>query len=164
MYTYNKTSAAYDLSQFDTDERAQKRVQKRAKAGIKMHKVSVAKTGSSLRTIFTIAFAALLAFAIINSKATISEISTQISAMTEKLDEAKSENASLQAKLDNMVTLSKVDEIAVNELGLQKTSKNQVHYISIYDRTMVQAAENNGNVFTALKNWLDGIGSIFTGE
>ena len=109
MYAYNRTSAAYDLSQFDTDERAQQRVQKRAKTGIKLHKVSVAKTGSWFKTVIFVAFAALLAFAIVNSKATISEISTQISEQNSRLEEAKSDNALLQSRLDNMVTLSKVD-------------------------------------------------------
>ena len=155
MYAYNRSSAAYDLSQFDTDERLRQRVQQRAKTGIKLQKVSVSKTGNWLKTVLFIAFAAFLAFAIINSKATLSEISTQIGVQSDRLDEAKSENVLLQARLDNMVTLSKVDEIASGELGLQKTTKNQVHYISVYDRTMVQAAESDGNVFNALKNWLD---------
>ena len=155
MYAYNRSDVAYDLSRFDTDERAVKREEQR-KTNIKLHKVSVAKTGNWFKTVFFVAFAALLAFAVVSGKATISEISTEISEQSALLEEAKSENALLQARLDNMVTLSKVDEIAVSELGLQKTSKNQVHYISIYDRTMVQAAENNGNVFTALKNWMDG--------
>lgn len=153
MYAYNRSNVAYDLDRFDTD--VQKEAQKKAKSTIKMHKVSVAKTGNWLKTVFFVAFAALLAFAIINSKATLSEISTEISEQSALLEEAKSENIRLQAKLDNMVTLSKVDEIAVGELGLQKTTKNQVHYISIYDRTMVQAAEKDGNVFAALKNWWD---------
>ena len=156
MYAYNKSSEAYDLSRFDSGKPARRAQEKPAQPAIKMHKVSVAKTGNWFKTVFFVAFAALLAFAIINSKAILSEISTEISEQSSLLEEAKSENASLQAKLDNMVTLSKVDEIAVGELGLQKTTKNQVHYISIYDRTMVQAAESDGNVFTALKNWLDG--------
>ena len=155
MYAYNRSDVAYDLSRFDTDERAVKREEQR-KTNIKLHKVSVAKTGNWFKTVFFVAFAALLAFAIVSGKATISEISTEISEQTTRLEEAKSENALLQARLDNMVTLSKVDEIAVSELGLQKTSKNQVHYISVYDRTMVQAAEKDGNVFAALKSWLDG--------
>ena len=156
MYAYNRSNVAYDLDRFDTDEQVQSTAQKKPRHSIRMHKVSVAKTGNWLKTVFFVAFAALLAFAIVNSKATISEISTEISEQSALLEEAKSDNASLQAKLDNMVTLSKVDEIAVGELGLQKTTKNQVHYISIYDRTVVQAAEIDGNVFTALKNWLDG--------
>ena len=155
MYAYNRSDVAYDLSRFDTDERAVKREEQR-KTNIKLHKVSVAKTGNWFKTVFFVAFAALLAFAVVSGKATISEISTEISEQSALLEEAKSENAMLQARLDNMVTLSKVDEIAVSELGLQKTSKNQVHYISVYDRTMVQAAEKDGNVFAALKSWLDG--------
>ena len=155
MYAYNRSDVAYDLSRFDTDERAVQREVKR-KTDIKLHKVSVAKTGNWFKTVFFVAFAALLAFAVVSGKATISEISTEISEQSTLLEEAKSENAMLQARLDNMVTLSKVDEIAVSELGLQKTSKNQVHYISVYDRTMVQAAEKDGNVFAALKGWLDG--------
>lgn len=151
MYTYNRSDVAYDLNRFDTDDNQQKS----EKPAIKMHKISVAKTGNWLRTVFFVAFAALFAFAIVNSKAILSEISTEIGEKSALLEEAKSENVSLQAKLDNMVTLSKVDEIAVGELGLQKTTKNQVQYISIYDRTMVQAAESDGNVFTALKNWWD---------
>ena len=155
MYAYNRSDVAYDLSRFDTDERAVQREEQR-KTDIKLHKVSVAKTGNWFKTVFFVAFAALLAFAVVSGKATISEISTEISEQSTLLEEAKSENALLQARLDNMVTLSKVDEIAVSELGLQKTSKNQVHYISVYDRTMVQAAEKDGNVFAALKSWLDG--------
>lgn len=156
MYAYNRSDVAYDLNRFDTGEQAPQPAQKPARSSLRLHKVSVAKTGSFFKTLFIVAFAALLAFAIVSSKATISEISTEINEQSSLLEEAKSENARLQAKLDNMVTLSKVDEIAVNELGLQKTSKNQVHYISVYDRTMVQAAEKETNVFVSLKNWLDG--------
>ena len=156
MYAYNRTSEAYDLSRFDSEQPVRRPQQKPAQPEIKMKKVSVAKTGNALKTLAFVAFAALLAFAVINSKAILSEISTEISEKSSLLEEAKSENASLQAKLDNMVTLSKVDEIAVGELGLQKTAKNQVHYISIYDRTMVQAADSDVNVFASLKNWMDG--------
>ena len=156
MYAYNRSDVAYDLNRFDNGEQTPQPVQKPAKSSLKLHKVSVAKTGNWFKTVFFIAFAAMLAFAIINSKAIISEISTEISEQTALLEEAKSENIRLQAQLDNMVTLSKVDEVAVNQLGLQKTSKNQVHYISVYDRTMVQSAEREDNVFAALKSWLDG--------
>lgn len=156
MYAYNRSDVAYDLNRFDTGEQAPQPEQKPAKSAIKLHKVSIAKTGNWFKTAFFIAFAALLAFAVVSAKATISEISTEISEQSSLLEEAKSENIRLQAQLDNMVTLSKVDEIAVSQLGLQKTSKNQVHYVSVYDRTMVQAAESEGNVFAALKNWLDG--------
>lgn len=148
--SYNRTSAAYDFAA--AEERTQP---KKAKSSIKLHKVSVAKTGSWFKATIFVAFAAFLAFIFISSKSMISEISTQINQQTEQLNEAKEENSLLQAKLDGIVTLSKVDEVAVNELGLQKTVKTQVRYISVNDRTMVQTAEHEENVFESLKNWLN---------
>lgn len=155
MYAYNKTNVAYDFSQFETSERAEQRAKQKSGNHIKMHKVSVAKSGNWFKTVVFVAFAAVLAFAFVNGKAILSELSIDISKGTSALEEAKSENARLQAELDNMVTLSKVDEIATTSLGLQKTVKSQVRYISVYDRSMVQAAESDGNVFSALKNWFD---------
>ena len=154
MYAYDKSNAAYDLSRFDVEEQAKK--PKKAPR-IKIHTTSVSKSGNWLGTIVLISFVAVIAFFFIDSKATISELSTQISSKTTELQEAKSENVRLQARLDNMVTLNKVEETAVSELGLQKTTKNQIRYIYVQDRTMVQVAEKEENVFVSLKNWLDGV-------
>lgn len=122
-----------------------------------MHATSVSKSGNWLYTIVIVAFAAVMAFLFVNSKAELSEVSTSLSETNAKLQEAKSENVRLQAQLDNMVTLSKVEEVAVSELGLQKTTKNQVRYVYVQDRSMVQVAEREENVFASLKNWLDGV-------
>lgn len=154
MYAYNKSNVAYDLSQFDVEER---KPRPERKPHIKIHATSVAKSGNWFATIVLVAFAAVLAFFFVNSKAELSEVSTSISETTSKLQEAKSENVRLQAQLDNMVTLSKVEEVATSELGLQKTTKNQVRYIYVQDRSMVQVAEKEENVFASLKSWLDGV-------
>lgn len=159
MYDYNKynqSNVAYDLSQFDVDVKVQRKP-RQTKAHLKVHTTSVAKSGNYFKTLVVVACAVLVAFLILNSKAALSEVSTEISNKTTALQEAKKENARLQAQLDNMVTLSKVEEVAISELGLQKTTKNQVRYIYITDRTMVQVAEKEENVFEALKNWADGI-------
>ncbi|MBD5104352.1 MAG: hypothetical protein HDT47_05765 [Ruminococcaceae bacterium] len=156
MYAYNRSNVAYDLSQFDTDGRV-RRQPKQSKAHLKMHKTSVAKSGNWFKTIVLVTFAAIVAFMFVNSKAALSEVSTEISSKSSELQEAKRENTRLQAQLDNMVTLSKVEEIAISELGLQKTAKSQVRYISVHDRTMVQVAEREENVFASLKNWLDSV-------
>lgn len=160
MYAYNKyngNNVAYDLSHFDVDEQAARKPKPKRTPEIKIHATSVAKSGNWFGTIVLVAFAAVLAFFFVNSKAELSEVSTAISETTSKLQEAKSENVRLQAQLDNMVTLSKVEEVAVSELGLQKTTKNQVRYIYVQDRSMVQVAEREENVFASLKNWLDGV-------
>ena len=153
MYAYNRSNVAYDLSQFDVEEKPRPK----HRPHIKMHATSVAKSGNWFATIVTVAFAAVLAFLFVNSKAELSEVSTSIAEISSQLQDAKSENNRLQAKLDNMVTLSKVEEVAVSELGLQKTTKNQVRYIYVQDRSMVQVAQREENVFASLKNWLDGV-------
>lgn len=155
MYAYNNSNAAYDFSQFEVDENAARKPKPRTENHIKLHKTSAAKSGNWFKTIAVVAFAALLAFAFVNGKAIISELSIDISEGTTALEEAKNENARLQSELDSMVTPSKVEEIATTSLGLQKTSKNQVRYIAVYDRSMVQAAKTDENVFTSLKNWFD---------
>lgn len=160
MYAYNRynnSNVAYDLSQFDVDERAVRKPKPKHTPNIKIHATSVAKSGNWFGTIVLVAFAAVMAFLFVNSKAELSEVSTAISETSAKLQEAKSENIRLQAQLDNMVTLSKVEEVAVSELGLQKTTKNQVQYIYVQDRSMVQVAEREENVFASLKSWLDGV-------
>ena len=144
MYAYNKSNVAYDLSRFDVEEREKKT---KTAPHIKMHATSVAKSGNWFVTIVLVTFAAVVAFFFISSKAALSEVTTQISSKTTEL----------QAQLDNMVTLSKVEEMAISELGLRKTTKNQVRYIYVQDRTMVQVAEKEENVFASLKNWLDGV-------
>lgn len=156
MYVYNRSNLAYDLSQFDTEEQPQRRPREKSKPDIKLHKVSVAKTGNWFKTIVFVLCATVLAFAVIGSKAAISEVSTRISEQNSLLAEAKSEQSRLQSKLDGMVTLDSVEDIAVNQLGLQKTTKNQIHYISVFDRTMVQVSDKEPNVFETLKDWIDG--------
>ena len=157
MYSYSRGNLAYDISRFETDESAVRRPKaKEAKPEIKLHKVSASKTGNWFKTLVFIACAVALAFAVIGSKAAISEVSTRISEENAKLEEAKSEQSRLQSKLDEMVTLDSVEDVAVNQLGLQKTSKNQIHYISVFDRTMVQVSNEQPNVFETLKDWIDG--------
>lgn len=154
MYAYHN-STAYDFSQFDVDESAVRKPKSKSEDHIKLHKTSAAKSGNWFKTVAGVAIAALIAFIFINGKAVISELSIDISESTAMLDEAKNENARLQAQLDGLVSLSKVDEVATTSLGLQKTAKSQVRYITVYDRTMVQAAGNDENIFVSFKNWLD---------
>lgn len=154
MYAYN-SNAAYDFSQFEVDENAARKPKPRTENPIRLHKTSAAKSGNWFKTVAVVAFAALIAFAFVNGKAIISELSIDISESNDILEEARSENVRLQSELDSMVTPSKVDEVAATALGLQKTTKNQVRYITVYDRTMVQAAKTDENVFASLKNWFD---------
>ncbi len=156
MYAYNKTSSAYDFSTFDTAVKKEKPIrQPRSEDSIKVHKTSVARSGAWFKTVIFVTVVVIVALLFVTAKATISELSAQISASSSQLEEAKRENIRLQTELGNMVTLSKVDELATGSLGLQKTAKSQVKYITVHDNTMVQSAGKETNVFMQLKNWAD---------
>ena len=156
MYAYNKTSSAYDFSTFDTAVKKEKKpLQPRSEDNIKIHKTSAARSGAWFKTVIFTAVAVVVALLFVTAKATISELSADIGTSSAQLAEAKKENTRLQTELGNLVTLSKVDEIAVNSLGLQKTAKTQVKYITVYDKTIVQSAGRETNVFKQLKNWAD---------
>ncbi|HBH94958.1 MAG TPA: hypothetical protein DDX91_04345 [Ruminococcaceae bacterium] len=156
MYAYNKTSSAYDLSAFDTAVKRERKPEKpRSEDSIKIHKTSAARSGAWFKTVIFTAAAVVAALLFVTAKATISELSAEIGTSTSMLEEAKKENTRLQTELGNMVTLSRVDEIATNSLGLQKTAKTQIKYITVYDKTMVQSAGGETNVFKRLKSWAD---------
>ncbi len=150
------TGAAYDLSNFEVDDLEQER-EKKQKEQIELRlseKRSVAKTGSILKTTIGIICAAGIAFVMLYSQVCLSELTMQIGEKTTELEEAKSENVRLQANLDNMVTLNKVEESAVKDLGLQKTQKSQVKYITKNTGNLAEVADEQTNVFVSLQEWV----------
>lgn len=155
----NDGNAAYDLSLFDTEERTERRAKQRAeeKVQLKIHRGSVAKSGNWFKTIVAVSCVTFVAFSFLNCKATLSELSSEISDTRSTYEEALSENARLQTTLDNMVTLSKVEETAVNDLGLQKTLKSQVRYINGSSDSLTQIAVQEENVFVSMNEWFNGI-------
>lgn len=158
MYSPQNTNLAYDLSLFDTDERVEKKIQERAAEPIKMAERSVAKSGSILKTLVCVVAAASILFAVIYSKASISELSMKISSQESLLQEAETENVRLQAQLDNMVTLSKVEDYAVNVLGLQKISTSQEKYVTVNTESTTKVAENTeGSIFLEISDWFKGV-------
>lgn len=149
----NNSGLAYDLSKFDVEEQERLQEEKK-KAHIKLgKKSSVAKSGSILKTIAGVGCAGAVAFTLLYSKVNLSELATQISVQTTALEAAQRENLRLQANLDNMVTLNKVEESAVNDLGLQKTQKSQVKYVTKSTESMAEVAEENDNVFISIQDW-----------
>ncbi|MDE6580566.1 MAG: cell division protein FtsL [Ruminiclostridium sp.] len=161
MYSYNRTSSAYDFSQFDTaldtvPQKAKKpKPVPRSEDSIKVHKTAVARSGAWVKTAIFMVVVVAVALFYVSTKAKISELSSEISTSSSALDEAQRENIRLQTELGNMVTLSKVDELATSSLGLQKTAKSQVKYITVHDKTMVQSAGKETNIFAQLKEWAD---------
>jgi cell division protein FtsL len=162
MYIPHNTNLAYDLSLFDTDEQLARKAQRREKAVIKEVKISAARNGSMFRTILTVGCCAAIAFIILFSKVELSELATHISEETQILNAAISENKKLQSELDRMVSLEKVEECAINELGMQKTQSAQIEYIRMNSESIAEVApQDNNGPLSVIQGWFLGVAEYF---
>ncbi len=158
MYNDN-SNLAYDLSLFDTDEeferkRAQREKEKAAKADIKVTaKKSVGRNGSVIAVFAAVTFAVAIAFSLLYSKVQISDYTSMISETKTEIEQMERENIRLNSKLDGMYTLDNVEQIASQELGLQKTQSSQITFITLNTEEMTEVAEENTNIFVSIQNW-----------
>ncbi len=161
MLTPSNTNLAYNFELFDEEELlARKKTEK--KPQVKIKTTSIAKSGNMFKVLLGCAAAVLIAYILLTSKATLSEISTAINVDTKQLELAQRENIRLQTELDNMVSLSKVEEFAQQELGLAKITSAQEKHISLSNDDMTEVAENVdlawyevvNNLFNGIKEYL----------
>lgn len=162
MYNDN-TNLAYDLSLFDTDEEFERKKERRqkekaARADIKVsEKKSVGRNGSVIAVFAVVSFAALIAFSILYSKVQISDYTAAISETKTEIEQMERENIRLNSILDSMYTLDNVEQIASQELGLQKTQSSQITFITMNTEEMTEVAEENTNLFVSIKNWFNDV-------
>ena len=162
MYNDN-SNLAYDLSLFETDEDLERKKRERQKqreeqAKIKItDKKSIGRNGSAIAALAVVAFAAIVAFSLLWSKVQISEYTSKISETKNEIELAERENIRLNAELDSMYTLDNVENIASQELGLQKTQSSQITFITLNTEDMTEVAESDPNIFVSIKNWFNGI-------
>ncbi|MGN0577581.1 MAG: hypothetical protein ACI4J4_03070, partial [Ruminiclostridium sp.] len=63
----------------------------------------------------------------------------------------------LRAELDSMVTLDNVEKIASEELGLQKTQRSQITYVTLNTEEMTEVAEDSKDIFVSIQNWFKNV-------
>ena len=67
----------------------------------------------------------------IYSFAVKNELTREISSVKTNISNAQSENISLQSELDTMVSISMIDDYAVNKLHMTKMKSNQIQYMDV---------------------------------
>ncbi|MBO6302385.1 MAG: hypothetical protein J6N15_08120 [Ruminiclostridium sp.] len=160
MYNDN---LAYDLSIFETDEdfekkkaERQKKREEKAKIGITQKK-SIGRNGSIMAALALVSFVALIAFGLLWSKVQISDYTSMISETKNDIELAERENVRLKAELDSMYTIDNVENIASQELGLQKTQSSQITYITLNTEEMTEVAQEESNIFVSIQNWFNSV-------
>ena len=155
---HNRTSAAYDLSLFDTSAKRKEQQTPEKKPELRVATSSVAKAGKPVALVIIAAVTLTVFIMFLYSKATLSEINLRISNETQTLQSVQNINTALSNQLSGSVSLDNVEQYAVNELGMQKINASQERYVEMNTGTMTETAEKNGdNIFVDIQDWFNGI-------
>jgi cell division protein FtsL len=158
MYDHN-SNLAYDLTLFDTDEEYEQRRREREKQRAEREKIkisqkkSIGRNGSVVAVLAASVFCLAVAFSLLYSKLQISDYTTMISETKNEIEQMERDNIRLRSELDSMYTLDNVEQVASQDLGLQKTQSSQITYITMNTEEMTEVAEENTNIFVSIKNW-----------
>lgn len=144
-YSYNNDTA-YMINSFSANRGSQApkvRPEEDTSANLKVRKNARVKSASQIKTeqrqafnsVVKIAAVAILCLAMVgillNSMAVKNELTREISQQQVAIANAKSENISLRSELDAMVSISMIDEYAVEKLGMRKVRSNQIQYMDV---------------------------------
>lgn len=146
-YSYS-SDPAYLINQFDFSRGSQApkikpQSQPDVNKGFKVHENKTFKTKSQLKaeqkcgvsSTLKIAAVAVTCFVmialVIGSLAVKNELTKEIAAKQTQIANAQSENISLQSELDSLVSVSMIDDYAVNKLGMKKVKSNQIQYVDV---------------------------------
>lgn len=82
-------------------------------------------------------------FGVLYTYAQKNELTHEISQLETQLAVSKSENTRLNSELDSLVSMSMIDEYAVEKLGMTKMKSNQMRYIDVsqYKEKRLAAAQ-----------------------
>ena len=140
---------AFDYSAYDAEVLAEEKKIKHR------HNTDLLKRKNSVARMLGLAFVAMtLMFFMIYGKVELSSLYEKQAQMEAELSQLVNENISLESELATKTGLSKVEEYAEKELGLQKLDKSQIEYVEIEKDTVAEVIEpENENVFVKIKNW-----------
>lgn len=93
---------------------------------------------------------------LLESQATITELTSEIQRTQRQLVNAQSEYNYLSGVLDSKTSLRNVEQIAVSDLGLMKLDKSQITYVTLENESTIRRPQSEIKQFTDFvsKGWL----------
>ncbi len=154
----NRVSSQYNVTAHKEGVRTATGAKMRTKAesALIIKKRVKADTPFPISFIFYCLVVTVMLMFIAYSYSVVNNISYEITALEESLAFNKQENERLSLELDKRNDLTYVEEIAVNKLGMVKSTEVVKHYVSISDgdKVVITGESNNGG---ALGTTLDGL-------
>lgn len=140
---------AFDYSAYDAEVLAEeKKIKHKSNAEASRNR------GTIVRFLSIAVVAMAMMFSIIYGKVELSSLYEKQAQMETELTQLTNENVSLESELATKTGLSKVEEYAENNLGLQKLDKSQIEYVEVKKDTVAEVVESEDeNIFVKIKNW-----------
>ena len=125
------TSAAYDLSRFAPSRQAVSRRPKLVVTDPGVKARAHARTMYAIKVIAGLLVLASVVVAMLYSRATITELNTEINTQQKLLRDLQSEQVRLSAELESQVSMRNLEEYATQKLGMSQLDKSQVTYVDL---------------------------------
>ena len=128
---------AYDLARFDTAQFSTLRV-------VENKSAAQEKRRASLRWLERVVGCALLLalmVSVLYSQAHMTELPDEITGLQQQLVEERSVYDELTYRLESDATLGNIEEYVSRELGMVKTDKSQVAYVTLANENVLETAE-----------------------
>ena len=133
---------AYDFSMFAPQRaKPEKKPPLRTVEGGKKPQTGLKKAAVSFGNVLCCAVFLALAVLLIQSKVTITELTTQQQKTQAQLTDAQSTYNYLNGALNSRTNMASVEEIA-NRLGLMKVDDSQITYVRLEDSSVLTAAQS----------------------
>lgn len=156
MAYYNNSNAAYDFARFAPVEEEtyenEEPLSAKSKKKDKSASHSALKPAAVAKMIFIGIFVMISVGCIMVGNIKMTQLSEQISTTQKKFDRAKSEQISLNSKLESRMSLEKVETYATGKLGLVKVQPYQIQYINLTDKDNVEVTGKTGALPDFIQN------------
>lgn len=158
---YNNSNAAYDLSRFMPQEQ-QKIVEAKPLAPVKRKvKKQAVRPTSVVKWVFISLFVMLSLASIMVGNIKITQQNDDIAYAQKNLNMVKSEQVSLNAKLESRMSMQKVEDYAVNKLGLVKIQPYQIQYVHLTSKDNVEVSGSNLDFTGVFENVINSVVEYF---
>lgn len=142
--------AAHDFSLFEENERpaSKKKAQLRSVKGGAVRSEQLRRLRGNFRIVLAATLFLTLAVSLLQSKATLNELTTEIQRTQSQLTTEQSTNNYLNSELNGKTSMANVEEVA-NRLGLMKMDESQITYVRLEESSVLTRKESD------VKRWTE---------
>jgi cell division protein FtsL len=105
-----------------------------------------------IKNVVLVVIIAALCAVWVNSYAQLTEVTADVTGLSEAYETLQSDNNKLNVQLASKIDLSKIQDIAINDYSMQSVSRNQISYISLDGADVAEVInhEETSNIFSEL--------------